>query len=85
MNTTPLSYFLMKKIVLMVGDERAWHYGSPFLLPLKFSCPGGIRRIFKVKMCQIFKQHITNNLINEKFYNITNDQEPDFPLSVDLP
>ena len=29
-----------------------------------------MRRILKVKMCQVFKQHITNTSIREQFYNI---------------
>ena len=65
-------YLLLRAIhcnLLLWGCE-IWALRKSLLASLGVFLHRGIRRILKVKMCQVFEQHITNTSIREKFYNI---------------
>ena len=65
-------YLLFKTIpcnLLLWGCE-SWALRKSLLASLEVFLHRGIRRILRIKMCQVFKQHITNTSTREKFYNI---------------
>ena len=65
-------YLLFKTIpcnLLLWGCE-SWALRKSLLASLEVFLHIGIRRILKVNMRQVFKQHIKNTSIREKFYNI---------------
>ena len=55
---------------LLLWGCESWALRKSLLASLKNFLNRGFRRILKVKMCQVFKQHITNTSIREKFENI---------------
>ena len=55
--------------ILLWGCE-IWALRKSLLASIEVFLHRGIRIILKVKMCQVFGQHITNTSIREKFYNI---------------
>ena len=55
---------------LLLWGSKSWALRKSLLASLEVFLNRRISRILKVKMCQVFEQHITNNSIREKFYNI---------------
>ena len=65
-------YLLFRAIscnLLLWGCE-IWALRKSLLASLKVFLHRGLRRILKVKTCQVFEQNTTNTSIREKFYNI---------------
>ena len=65
-------YLLFKAITcnLLLWGCESWALRKSLLTSIKVFLNRGIRRILKTKICQVFKQHITNTSVQGKFYNI---------------
>ena len=65
-------YLLFKAIpcnLLLWGCE-SWALRKSLLASIEVFLYRGIRRILKIRMSKVIKQHITNTSIREKFFNI---------------
>ena len=69
---TYLKYLLLKAIPcnLLLWGCKSWALRKYLLDSLKVFLHREIRRILKIRMSKVIKQHITNTSIGEKFYNI---------------
>ena len=65
-------YLLFRAIPcnLLLWGCKIWALRKSLLASLEVFLHRGIRKILKVKMCQVFEQHIINTSIREKLYNI---------------
>ena len=71
-NNTYSKYLLFKAIPcnLLLWGCKSWALRKSLLASLEVFLHRGIRRILKIRMSEVIKQHITNTSIREKFYNI---------------
>ena len=65
-------YLLFRSIScnLLLWGYESWALRKSLLASLEVFLHRGIRRILKVNMFQLFKQHIITTSIRENFYNI---------------
>ena len=65
-------YLIFKEICcnLLLWGCEIWALRKYLLASLEVFPHRGIKRVLKIKMCEVFEQHITNNSIRGKFYNI---------------
>ena len=55
---------------LLLWGCESWALRKSLLASIEVFLHRGIRRILKIRMIEVIKQHITNTSIKEKFYNI---------------
>ena len=69
---TYLKHLIFKAIPynLLLWGCKIWALRKSILASLEVFLHRGIRRISKIRMSEVIKQHITNTSIREKFYNI---------------
>ena len=55
---------------LLMWGCKSWALRKTLLESLEVFLHRGIRRILRIKMCQVIDRHIKNASIREKFYNL---------------
>ena len=72
-NKMSIKYFIFHKATpcnLLLWGCESWALRKSLLASIEVFLHRGIRRILKIRMIEVIKQHITNTSIKEKFYNI---------------